>query len=146
MTEDANGVLITDGQNRIFLHPPEPYPDGHGFSQQVELVAGPFRGAIETSSYDGPIALQLFHERLIELCQTLRGEARLPDTYDTIKIVLRGDGLGHVLVRADVCTSLFIGQADVTTRSAGEARLSFSFSIDQTLLPKIIADVERFLP
>jgi hypothetical protein len=44
-TKESDGVLLTDGRSRIFLHPPKPYRGGHGFDQQVNLVGGPFQGA-----------------------------------------------------------------------------------------------------
>src|SRR4051812_41751298 len=101
MTSEAEGLLLTDGGHSVFLHPPVRYADGYGFSQRVDLVAGPFRGSIDVSSYQGPRALGSFHEQLLALYKSLAGEAKLPDTYDSLKIALTGDGLGHVTVRVD---------------------------------------------
>jgi hypothetical protein len=134
MTEEADGLLLTDGRNRIFFHPPLPYPDGHGFKQQVDLVAGPFQGTISASSYERLRALRPFHQQLVSLHQSLSGEARLPDSYDTIKVSLKGDGRGHVTVRVDAIAGPCM-----------DVRLSFGFGIDQTHLPPIIATIERFI-
>jgi hypothetical protein len=133
MIEDVDGVLLTDGQSRIFLHPPEPYPDGHGYHHQVELVGGPFRGTIDASSYQGPGALRSFHQQLVALYQSLRGEAQLPQSYENLKVLLKGDGLGHISV---LVTALAGDCMDV--------RLTLAFRVDQTRLPPIIAAVERF--
>lgn len=135
MTNDVNGVLLTDGRNRIFLHPPKLYPGGHGFTHQVDLVFGPFQGSFETSSYEGPMALQTFYEQLNALYGSLRGEARLPDSYENLKVYLSGDGLGHFKVRADIWV--------VPTGDDMDIQFSFSFSIDQTQLPDIAAAVQR---
>ena len=131
MTEEVDGVMLTDGRNRIFLRPPEPYP-GDGFHHQVDLVGGPFQGAIDASSYEGPKALQPFHRQLVALYQSLKGQAELPDSYDNLKVSLSGDGLGHVTVRADAITGDYM-----------DTRLSFTFRLDQTQLPPVIAAVER---
>lgn len=62
MTASIDGALFTDGQNRVFLHRPEPYPDGHGFHHLVDLVGGAFRGTIKAMSYEHPRALHFFYE------------------------------------------------------------------------------------
>src|ERR1700739_2746859 len=132
MTEELDGVLLTDGRSRILLHPPEPYPGGHGFHHQVDLVGGPFQGVIDALSYEGPIALRSFHQQLVEPYQNLIGEVCLPNCYENLRLSLKGDGLGHVTVHTDVAAGDLM-----------DVRLTFNFAIDQTPLPKIIADVKR---
>jgi hypothetical protein len=134
MTENLDGVLLTDGRSRIFLHPPMPYPDGHGFHHQADVICGPFQGAIEAISYERPIALQVFHRQLVILYRSLKGEAELPSSYENLKVSLTGDGLGHITVRVDVREHV---------SAAHNVRLSFTFGIDQTHLPPAISAVER---
>jgi hypothetical protein len=134
MTRQTDGILISEGQNRVFLHPPELYPgSGSGFHHLVELVGGPFQGIIDAVSYERPTGLRPFHRQLVALYQSLAGEAQLPHSYENLKLSLRGDGRGHIAVRAE---------AVMYSRHV-DARCEFSFVIDQTQLPPVIAAVER---
>jgi hypothetical protein len=132
MTDEGEGLLLTDGRCRIFMHPPRPYRDGHGFSHKVDLVGGPFGGSIIASSYAGPQTYGSFHRELLGLYRSLTGEASLPRSYENLRISLKGDGLGHLTV-----------QADAVAGDCMDIRLSFNFRIDQTQLPDVIAAVER---
>jgi len=134
MTDEGKGLLLTDGQSRIFMHPPVPYRDGSGLSHKVDLVGGPFGGSIIASSYAGPQTYRSFHRELLELYRNLNGEANLPQSYENLRVSLTGDGLGHVTVRADAVAG-----------DCMDIRLSFNFRIDQTQLPDVIAAVEWFL-
>jgi len=133
MASNAGLVLLTDGRSSVGLHPPLPYPDGSGFHHQVDLIAPPFHGAIEASSYGSLRVLRPFREQLIKLYDALEGEARLPETYDNLQLRLRGDGRGHIAI-------------EVAARGEriGDC-LTFSFAIDQTQLLAIIDGIERFL-
>jgi len=131
-TKESDGVLLTDGRSRVFLHPPTPYRDGHGFHHQVDLVGGPFEGSIIATSYEGSRTLGSFHRELVALYRSLKGEAHLPRSYENLRVSLKGDGLGHMTV-----------QADALAGDCMETRLSFNFRIDQTQLLDVIADVER---
>lgn len=129
----TDSVVLTDGESQITLHPPEYYSDGHGLHHRVDLVGGPFYGSIDAVSYEGRRGLQSFHRQLVALYENLSGEAALPESYENLKVSLTGNGRGHVTVRADA-------------RAYGpisDVRFSFSFQIDQTHLPSIIAAVER---
>jgi hypothetical protein len=132
MTKEGDGVLITDGRSRIFLHPPDPSRDPHGLQHQVDLVGGPFQGCIIASSYEGPRTFSSFHRELVALYRSLNGEAHLPRSYENLRVSLKGDGLRHVTV-----------QADALAGPCMDTRLSFNFSIDQTQLLDVIAAVER---
>jgi hypothetical protein len=129
---DLHGVLFSacEGTDSVFLHRPISYPDGHGYHQYVDLVAGPFRGRIRATSYESG-ALRAFGNQLLVLHANLRGIARLPFTYDTLKMTLEGDGLGHLHV-------------EVLASGGGllESLLKFSFRMDQTQLPSIIASIK----
>jgi hypothetical protein len=112
--------------------PTTPYPDGHGFHHQVDLVGGPFEGSIIATSYEGWRALGSFHRELVALYRSLKGEVHLPRSYENLRVSLKGDGLGHMTV-----------QADALAGDCMDTRLSFNFRIDQTQLSDVIADVER---
>jgi hypothetical protein len=134
MTED--GVLLTDGQNCIFLHPPERFPDGQGYHHQVDLVAGPFRGTIDATSYESlPGGLRAFRDQLVVLHETLQGEASLSGPYDCLSISLKGDRRGHVEVQVHAAAN----------DQPLPAQLSFRFAMDQTQLPEVIVGIERIL-
>ena len=63
---------------------------------------------------------------------TLQGEAQLPNTYGYLKLLLTGNGRGHIAVRVEVFYPT-------------DVQLSFGFAMDQTQLPAVIAAVERLL-
>src|SRR5258707_3800353 len=86
MTEVRDGVLLTDGRSRIFLHAPERYPDGHGLHHQVDLVGGPFQGSIVAVAYEGPRTFRSFHRELVALYQSLCGEAPSPALMPSLAI------------------------------------------------------------
>jgi|SRR5580658_5015862 hypothetical protein len=133
MTEDIEGVLFTDGRDRVFLHPPKSYPDGHGFHHLIDIVSGPFQGTVETSSYEKLTAFVRFREELAVLYEKLKGEAHLPHSYENAKLSVRGDGLGHLVVEGEVAAGYMM-----------QSRLRFEFSIDQTHLPQIMRAIDRF--
>jgi hypothetical protein len=133
MMDESDGVLLTDKRSRIFLHPPQPDPHGHGFRQLVDIVAGSFRGTIEAECYD-PRALHSFHQQLQELYQSLKGKAELPCSYENLKVSLEGDGMGHMTVRVEAREGF-----------AMNVRLNFFFQIDQTELRAVIDSTERLL-
>jgi hypothetical protein len=133
MTEEARGVLFTDGKDSVLFHPPETYSDGHGFRHQVDIISGPFRGAIIASSYAGLEALAEFRLQLQGLYESLKGEAKLPGSYENIRMSVKGDGLGHIEVSGEVAAEMFMA-----------VRLSFRFDLDQTYLPRIIESLEKY--
>ena len=131
MCRKADGALLTDGRSRAFFHPPRPWGgEDDGYDQQVDLVAGPFRGTIKASAYAN--GLPSFHRQLTELNQTLKGEAEL-SAYENFKLSLKGDGLGHIEVKVEA-----------TVYDSTIVQLSFNFDIDQTQLPAVITAIERF--
>jgi hypothetical protein len=79
------------------------------------------------------LGLRQFRDQLAALYRTLNGEARLSPAYENLWLSLEGDGLGHITV-----------QVDARAGACMEMKLSFSFVIDQTQLPEVIARVERF--
>ena len=118
MTDEVDGVLFSDGGNRVLLHSPQFYADGFGYHHRVDLVAGPFCGSIEASSYAPLAGIRSFRDQLAALYGDLKGEAHLPGAYENLSLSLRGDGLGHISVQV---------QADAG--DALEIQLSFWFHI-----------------
>jgi hypothetical protein len=133
MTE-ADGVLLSNGQSSIFLHPPIQYPNGHGYHHLVELAGGPFRGAIDATSYEHLRSLRRFYDELNALYRDLTGEARLAGGYENLKVSLKGDGRGHIEVRVEAMAGPCM-----------EIRLKYDFSMDQTQLPEAIDALKRLL-
>jgi hypothetical protein len=108
------------------------YSDGHGFHHLTDIVSGPFRGTVETSSYAGLVAFVEFRHELAALYESLNGEAHLPDSYENMRLVVKGDGLGHLTV-----------EGEVRAGNLMEFHLRFEFSMDQTYLPEIIGAIDR---
>jgi hypothetical protein len=54
-------------------------------------------------------------------------------SYEEIRMSVKGDGIGHVVVRGEVAAGRNMS-----------AQLSFSFAFDQTHLPQIIKSLGRF--
>lgn len=134
MTDDERGVLLSDGRSSIFLYPPTTYPDGHGYHHRVDLVAGPCRGTIDAKSYAPIGALRQFRDELIALHRSLTGAAQLSVAYENLKMILKGDGLGHMLI-----------EVQAEAGDLMDIRLSFTLTSDQTKLPAVIAGIERFI-
>lgn len=97
---DINGVLLSDSGYSVLLHRPVPYPDGHGYHQRIDLIAGPFRGTIDATTYMSVAALNRFHDALVNLHRDLKGDAQLVG-YENFTLSLKGDGRGHIAVQVD---------------------------------------------
>jgi hypothetical protein len=133
MTE-TNGVLFSEDGYSVLLHRPVPYPDGHGYHHRIDLVAGPFRGTIDATTYVSVAALNRFHDALVDLYRNLKGDAQLAG-YDNFSISLKGDGLGHIAVHVVAAAGPCM-----------DTRLTYTFNIDQTHLPLAIASLADFAP
>jgi hypothetical protein len=130
MTE-SSCVQFAQGDYKVLLHEPKSYSDWSGYHHLVELVAGPFRGIIDAESYGGIAALTRFHDALVQLYQSLSGEAVL-DWYENFSLRLVGDGRGHILVQVKAMAGPSI-----------ETRLTYEFGLDQTYLPEAIGSLAR---
>jgi hypothetical protein len=128
MEDRSDGVLLTDGPSRLFLHRPEQRAL-NGFDHRVDLVGGPFRGSIKASAYLNPY--ERFCAELATLYETLTGAPELGG-YENLNLSLKGDGLGHI--QADVCAI-----AD----HVRDTKLTYQMTLDQTQLPEIIASIRR---
>ena len=67
MNDDVDGVLITDGRCRVFLHPPNVYADDVGFPHQVDFVGGPFSGSLLAESWYSKNIFCVFRDDLAKL-------------------------------------------------------------------------------
>jgi hypothetical protein len=129
MKESQDGVLIGDGRYAVRLSCAEPAHD-RGYSTLIDVQAGPFSGSLQ----DDCNGWQMFRFQLAALRENLAGKATLR-TYDRFELVLVGNGRGAISVRGDV-----IGEPEQ------QSRLSFEFTIDQTYLPAIVAQIDRCFP
>jgi hypothetical protein len=132
LTEEDSAVVFSDRGYSVALHRPNVYPDGYGYRHRVDLEAGPFSGTIDATSYGSVVALARFREALSTLYRNLQGEASLEEDSFTLK--LRGDGRGHIDV--DVVA---IGGPTM------DARLAYTFRIDQTQLPTAIGLLQAYV-
>jgi hypothetical protein len=133
MTE-IDGVLLADNGYSVLLHRPVPYSDGHGYRHRIDLIAGPFQGTIDATTYVNVSALNRFREALVGLYQNLKGDVQLAG-YENFTLSLKGDGLGHITVRVEAIAGPCM-----------DTRLTYTFNIDQTQLPQAISSLERFTP
>lgn len=131
MTE-TEGVLFSDSGYSVLLHRPVPYPDGHGYHHQIDLVAGPFEGAIDATTYVNVVALNRFHDALADLYRNLKGDVQLAG-YENFTLGLRGNGLGHITVRVEAVAG-----------PSMDTRLTYTFNIDQTQLAQAIKSLASF--
>ncbi len=128
-----DGVYFADRDYSVLLHPPESYPDGICYHHYVDIVAGPFHGTIDATSFVKVQALDQFRKELVALYENLTGEAHLKNVYENFKLELRGDGRGHVVVHVDAVAG-----------PSMDTRLTFNFTIDQTQLPPAITSLSKF--
>jgi hypothetical protein len=92
-----------------------------GFQAQVSLF-------LESSDFER------FLPQARRLYETLEGEARFETIEGQIRLVLKGDGKGHINLSGKLLDSAGIGN-----------ELSFKLEFDQTLLKGSVSEVERFL-
>jgi len=130
--ELGDGVLFREGRDYLWLGPPKLYADDSGFAQHLSVSARSFHGALEVSTYSRPSDMAGFVRELTVVYDTLEGTACLPNTYDGLKLGVRGDGLGHIFV-----------EVQLGSGSPGEPKLAFELQLEQTQLPKIIRDFDR---
>ena len=83
-----DGVYFADRDYSVLLHPPESYPDGICYHHYVDIVAGPFHGTIDATSFVKVQALDQFRKELVALYENLTGEAHLKNVYENFKLEL----------------------------------------------------------
>jgi hypothetical protein len=106
------------------------YWDGNWLITPTSVSVGGFKGWVEAGLRCEE--LERFRQQLRELHTTLTGTAELTSMEDWLHVQLVGDGLGHVAVTGSVMDRPGIGN-----------RLEFTFAIDQTDLPTLIAALDE---
>jgi hypothetical protein len=129
MSDDTEGVVLGDGRCRVVLHAADRIACDGFFEHRVDIVAGPFHGALTAVAYANDH--RDFREQVIELHRTLSGAARRGG-YENLEMTFIGDGLGHIEV-----------EIAAIAEHVPPIRLSFGMLLDQTQLPGIIAAIER---
>lgn len=106
-------------------------PDGYGWLDcEVEVVAGGFSGRFRASLRTADFAS--FRKQLQRLYRKLEGVASFTTLEEQLALSLTGDGKGHITVEGTAID--FAGTGN---------RLLFEFAIDQTYLPRVIAELQR---
>jgi hypothetical protein len=133
LVADAVEVILGDGEReRITLtvrgrsHPTcTDYWDGNWLRTNVSVRIGGFSG-----SYVANLRAEEFRsfgDEMTSLYSALEGDATFTTMEGQVSLLLSGDGMGHVSVKADLSDEAGIGN-----------RLHCEFVIDQTYLPAII--------
>ncbi len=81
------------------------------------------------------IAVSTFCDDLENIYNSLKGEAKIYETYGSQIIHFSGDGLGHICVSGELCSNGMNGFWQ---------ELKFENSIDQTYLPDFIKSLNKF--
>jgi hypothetical protein len=123
LEDRSETLVIAAGDHRLAFHAPGIHGDARS---RVDVKAGPFAGSFETHCYASP--WQDVHRDLQKLSRFLSGDVKLYG-YEEIDLIFTGDGLGHVQAKVDI--------------REYSLRLSFQIELDQTMLPGIIAGIER---
>ena len=95
--------------------------DDNWLNADVTVFAGGFRGRF--SAMFQTVELAAFRQQLLDLCQSLHGEARFDTLEQQLSLVLRGNGLGRIDVDGRAQDGVGIGNT-----------LTFNFCLDQTQL------------
>jgi hypothetical protein len=111
-------------------------PDAHDFWDGNWLTA---RAVLRAGGTSADFPLNIRAEEIAEFCDearhlyhTLRGTAGFRTTEEQLAIDLQGDGKGHIQC-----------QGEVRDRAGTGNRVTFSMSLDQTMLSSLVSDLER---
>jgi hypothetical protein len=106
--------------------------DGNWVRAAVEVAAGGFRGQVVGDlRVDELVAL---HRDLVQLVESLVGEARFTTMEDWLTIDATGDGRGHIALSCEVRDRPGIGNL-----------LTFRLTLDQTDLQPMVTQLGRAL-
>ena len=97
---------------------------------RAEAETGTFRGTVENSLQIQEF--QRFKEQLRSLYGDLSGTAALETLERWIRVVMKGDGLGHIATHVEVVDGLVEGSS-----------LEYWINLDQTYLPPLIRELEE---
>ena len=102
------------------------------FSAQVDVVVGAFRGTYSASFNSW--AFSDFHRELETLYRSLSGSASFTSYERQLEVTIAYDKQGHIQLRGEAMDYAGTGN-----------RLNFRLELDQTYVPKILADLQLAL-
>jgi hypothetical protein len=105
------------------------YWDGNWLRTDVAVQVGGFSGRYVADLRAEEF--RSFKDEVNNLYSALDGEAAFTTMEGQVSLLLRGDGLGHVSVKAELLDAAGIGN-----------RLHCEFGVDQTYLPALIDSLE----
>jgi hypothetical protein len=129
MTDQSDGVLISDGRSSIRLTQ-DGQPNELGYPTIIDVRAGPFQGSVRDNLGD----YGSFRTQLVDLHASLRGVAKLGG-YEGFELDVTGNGSGGIEARVKV-----IGE------HVPLIQLKFEIYIDQSYLPAIIQRIDIEFP
>ena len=128
---------IQDSGNMLRLEPLElAYPDSSSdfdnnwVKTKINVVGGVFSGGYITELMT--VDYEKFKRELSALYNNLKGKVIFADIEGSLKVELRGDGLGHFEVDVLVCDKPCFG-----------AKLNFIISIDQTCIKPMVKQLNE---
>lgn len=140
MSSESTTVVIGDaGADRVVFRAirrtspdADDFWDGNWIDSEVELAVGGFRGGY--AAYLRSNEFDSFRKGLVEISETLRGEAEFTTMEGQIELRLTTDRVGHIKVTGRAEDQAGIGN-----------RLTFEFEIDQTCLASTIRSLDELL-
>lgn len=128
--DSDEGVTIFDGYTRLRLIPAG--GPGLGFPTRIRIECGPFSVSVEGKARIDP----QFRQSLKRLHETMKGEAHLTVWNEEHSLLLTGQGTGRIELVANI------------TDGSGprRGRLIVEMLLDQSYLPGIIDEIERYFP
>ncbi len=108
------------------------YHDDNWLTSQFRVSVGGFRGKVEAAILTEELAA--FLTQLRPLSKTLRGMAEFSTMEGQLRLLLVGDGKGHIELTGEVADQPGIGN-----------RLHFKLHVDQTQLAASVSELERVI-
>ena len=128
-------ITIFDGNSRLTLtrlgEPEEDYP-ASSYPTRIQINSGPFSTYVEAPAQ----SYLNFRKALLNLHETLSGQARLEFWNQVHLIILTGEENGSIKLTVKIADSF----------SPSRAKLTVEMGLDQSYLPKIIAGLGQTFP
>ncbi|MCW2243547.1 WapI family immunity protein [Azospirillum canadense] len=130
MVTSEEEIVLADDSSRVALT--SAGPPGLGYPTRIVISSGPFTAVVEAEAfdYDG------FRRALIQLYDTLEGQAELSFVEGGNYLTFTGDGRGGI----EATIVIEDGRAPC------RAFLTISMELDQSYLPPVIQAIRRIFP
>lgn len=132
-------IIGFEGQNYLmFTILGRQYPnsmdpdDGNWLNTDIQIVSGPFSGEVRALLRTDEF--MNFKSRMEILHKTLKGVAEYRSLEEWVIMTIKGDGLGH-----------FFTEGYVRGKPGGANKICFSFEFDQTIMPKIMNNLNKLI-